>query len=143
MAEQRIKGKEVEVRIERGGEELTSITDVRSFEMAAQLEILSEGYLGETTDRKDEIYRGYRGSMELNFENGEILDLMRTVVDRARRREAGLQVNIRATLNFPSGENKIILLMDCFFGEIPLSFGSRGDYGTVSLTFEGSDFRLL
>jgi len=143
MSEQRIKGQEVEVRIVRGGEELTSITDVRSFEMAAQLEILSEGYLGETTDRKDEIYRGFRGSMELNFENGEILQLMRSVIDRARRREAGLQINIRATLNFPNGDTQSILLRDCFFGEIPVSFGSRGDYGTCSLTFEGSDYSLL
>jgi hypothetical protein len=143
MSEARIKGQEVEVRIVRGGEELTTITDVRSFEMAAQLELLSEGYLGETTDRKDEIYRGYRGSMELHFENADILTLMRSVIDRARRKEPGLQINIRATLNFPGGGTSAILLRDCFFGEIPISFGSRGDYGSVSLSFEGSDYSLL
>lgn len=143
MSEQRIKGQEVEIRIVRGGEELTSITDIRSFEMAAQLELLSEGYLGETTDRKDEIYRGFRGSMELHFENGEILELMRSIIDRARRREAGLQINIRATLNFPNGDTQGILLRDCFFGEIPMSFVTRSDYGSVSLSFEGSDYSLL
>lgn len=143
MAEQRIKGQEVEVRIVRGGEELTTITDVRSFEMAAQLELLTEGYLGETSDRRDEVYRGYRGGMELHFENRDLLDLTRSIIDRARRQDPDLRINIRATLQFPAGQRVRLQLNDCFFGEIPMSFGSRADYGAVSLSFEGTDFRVI
>jgi len=143
MAEQRIKGQEVEVIIVEGGQPLNTIRDVRSFDISAQLEILSEGYLGETTDRRDEIYRGFSGSMELNFENPDILDFTRRIVDRARRREPGLVINVKATLQFPSGKRTRVLLKDVFFGEVPMSFGSRSDYGTVSLSFEGSDYSVL
>src|SRR6185295_7931744 len=97
-----------------------TITDIRSFEVAAQLEILREGYLGETTDRRDEIYRGVRGRMEIHFENGDVFNLMRGVVDRARRRNQTAideVINIKATLNFPGGGRPIVLIRDAFFGE--------------------------
>ena len=127
MADSRIRGESVEIQVIDGGQ-LTSINDIRSFEFAAQLEILREGYLGETSDRRDEIYRGYRGRMELHFENQDFLEFMRSVIDRARRRRLGVQINIKATLNFPNGESPIVNLIDCYFGEIPVTFGSRTDY---------------
>lgn len=122
---------------------LTSINDVRSFEMAAELEILKEGYLGETTDRRDTIYRGYHGKMEVHFENRAILDLMRSLIDKARRRVPGIRVNGKVTLAFPGGERIRILLKDMNFGEIPMTFGSRADYGTISLDFSGDDYNQL
>ncbi len=143
MAEQRIKGQEVEIRITEGGALLETLTDIQNFEMAGILEVITENYLGETSDRKDEIYRGYRGSMSLHFSNRTVLDLMRRIIDRARRRVAGVVINIKATLQFPAGDRVSVVLEDCFFGEIPLSFGSRSDYGSVSLTFEGTDFDVI
>lgn len=143
MAETRIKGQEVEIIIVSGSTPLETITDVKSFEMAAQLEILREGYLGETTDRRDEIYRGVRGRLELNFENDDILALMRQVVDRARRREAGLKINIKATLVFGNGDRPRVTIPNVFFGEIPMSFASRGDYGSITLDFEAEDFSII
>jgi len=143
MAEQRIKGQEVEVLLVLKGQPLDTITDVRSFEMAAQMELLREGYLGETTDRRDDVYRGVRGRMELHFENADVFRLMREVIDRARRREPGTKVNVKATLNFPSGERPLVLIQDVFFGEIPMTFGGRTEYGTISLEFEAQDFSVL
>lgn len=143
MSTQRIKGQEVEVLLIDGGEPRDTITDVRSFEFAAQLELLREGYLGETTDRRDEIYRGFRGKIEFHFENRDILSFTRSVIERARRRTPGVRINIKATLNFPNGDRPRILLRDCFFGEIPMSFASRSDYGSVSLDFEGEDYQVI
>lgn len=145
MSEQRIKGQETEVLLIQGGIPVATITDVRSFEMSVQLEILKEGYLGETTDRRDSVYRGVRGKIELHFENQDILALMRSLVDRARRRVAlgDSQVNIKTTLNFPNGDRPLVLITKAEFGEIPMSFGSRADYGTVSLDFEAEDFTVL
>jgi len=143
MASQRLKGQEVELIIVENDAPLTGIADVRSFEMAAQLEILREGYLGETTDRRDSLYRGYRGRMELHFENRDVLDLMRRLVDKARRRTAGTRINVKATFAFPSGERVRLLLKDIEVGEVPIGFGSRSDYGTIGLEFEGSDYNQL
>lgn len=143
MADPRIKGQEIEILLVSKNQPLQTITDVRSFEMAIQTEILREGYLGETTDRRDEVYRGIRGRMELHFENDDIFNLIADVVDRARRREPGTKINVKATLNFPNGQRPRVLIPDVFFGEIPIGFGSRTDYGTLSLDFEAEDFRVL
>lgn len=143
MADQRIKGQETEVVLVENGEPLNTIRDIQSMDMEASLEILSEGYLGETTDRKDEKYNGYSGSLAMHFSNPDILDLTRRIIDRARRREPGLKINVKTTLQFPNGVRTRVMLKDCFFGAIPMSFGGRGEYGSITLPFEGSDYSVL
>jgi hypothetical protein len=121
----------------------TTITDVRSFEVAFQLELLREGYLGETTDRRDEIFRGVRGRLELHFENQDVFNLFALIVARARRREPGAVVNIKATLNFPNGDRPRVNIGNAFFGEIPIAFGGRSEYGTIGLEFEAESADVL
>jgi len=137
MADQRIKGQEVEVLIVVDG------TDVQSFEVAAKLEIKEEGYLGEATNRYDEIFNGVRGRMELHIENDDVFDLWASIIDRAKRRTPGTQINVKATLNFPNGDRPRVLINDAFFGESALNFASRGDYGTVGLEFQASDVSVI
>jgi hypothetical protein len=143
MGDPRIKGQEIEVLLILNGVLQDTITDVRSFEFAPQLEIKEEGYLGEKTNRKDEIFNGVRGRMELHFENKDIFDLMKAVIDRAKRRTPGTQINIKATLNFPNGDRPRVIISDVSFGEIPVAFGARGDYGTVGLDFQSEDLNFL
>lgn len=143
MSDQRIKGQEVEVLISVGNVPQTTITDIRSFELTFQLEKKSEGYLGETSNRKDEVFNGIQGKIELHYENEDVLNLVKAIVDRAQRRTPGTKINIKATLNFPNGDRPRILLSDVSFGEIPMSFGSRTDYGTMSLDFEGTEYTVI
>jgi hypothetical protein len=143
MAEQRIKGQEVELLLVENNVPLTTIQDIKSFEMQAQLEILKEGYLGETTDRRDSVYRGYSGKMEVHFEGRSVLEFTRRLVDKARRRVPGARVNCKVTLVFPAGDRIRMILKDLEFGVVPLGFASRTDYGTVSLDFEGADYSLI
>jgi len=143
MALQRIKGQEVSVILVVAGVMQDEITDIKSFDVTREFESTEEGYLGETANRYDEFYKGYSGSMELNFGSRAVFDLMTSIQDRAQRREPGTVINIKATLNFPSGERRKVLLQDAFFDSIPMSFGSRGDYGTVSLSFKGADVRVI
>lgn len=139
----RIKGQEVEILLIEDNVPLTSITDVRSFEMNIQLEILKEGYLGETTDRRDSIYRGFTGHVDVHFETRDIIDFSRRLIDKARRRTAGARVNMKVTLNIPDEDRVRVVLKDLSFGEIPIGFGSRSDYGSISLPFEGEDFGII
>lgn len=143
MGSPRIKGQEIEVLLILNGVLQDTITDVRSFEVAAKLETKEEGYLGEKTNRYDEIFNGVRGRMELHFENKDVFDLIESIIDRAKRRTPGTQINIKATLNFPNGDRPRVIISDAFFGEIPISFGSRGDYGTVSLDFQAEDVNII
>lgn len=143
MADQRIKGQDVSVLIVEGGRPLTEIRDVQSLDMEFQVEVLNEGYLGETSDRRDDIYRGFSGSINFHFSSPEILKLARRVIERARGREPGVVINFKATLQFPNGTRTRVLLRDVFFGAIPVSFGDRASYGASTLSFEGEDFSLL
>lgn len=143
MPEQRIKGQEVELMFVEDNVPLSTIQDIKSFEMEAQLEILKEGYLGETTDRRDSVYRGFSGKVEVHFESRDLLDFSRRLIDKARRRTPGARVNMKVTLVFPAGDRLRLILKDLAFGPVPLGFAGRTDYGTVSLTFEGEDFNQI
>jgi hypothetical protein len=136
VADQRIKGQEVQALLIVDGEVKDTITDIRSFEVELQTEILREGYLGETTDRRDEVFKGVRGRIELHFENQDVFDLFQQVVNRARRRQPGTTINVKASLNFPNGQRKLVIVENIFFGPIPMAFANRADYGTISLDFE-------
>lgn len=141
--DQRVKGQETEVLLVLDGKVQNTITTIKSFEIAFQLEILKEGYLGETTDRRDEIFRGVRGKLELHINNQDIFDLVQSVVDRAQRRTSGVKVNVKSTINFPNGQRPRIIIPDVSFGEVPLNFAGRSDYGTVSLDWEASNFARI
>ena len=143
MAQQRIRGQEIEVLVVVNGAPKTNMTSVRSFEVTLNTEVMSEGYLGETTERKDSIYKGVSGKIELHFDNQEVMKVYQAIVDKARRRTPGTKINIKATLNFPGGQRPRVLISDCEFGPMPLSFGSRSDYGTASLDFEASDVSFM
>lgn len=140
---QRVKGQEVVVQIVKDSEVLNTISDIRSFEVSFQMEVLREGYLGETTNRRDSIFTGIAGRMELHFENKDIFDLIKDLLDKARRRTPGATINIQAVLNMPNGERPKINILDAEFGEIPVGFGSRQDYGTISLTFEAAEASVI
>ena len=139
MAGERIKGQEVEVMLVIGGRPYTSITAVRSLEVNFDGEIKQEGYLGESTDRFDSVFKGFKGSIEYHIESRELLDMAMALTNIARRRLPGVQVNIRATFNFPSGRVARLVLVNAVFGAFPFSVGGRSEYGSVKLEFASSE----
>lgn len=143
MADQRIKGQEIEILLIVGGVVQDTITDIRSFEVAAKLAMTEEGYLGEKTNRYDEVFNGMRGRIELHFENKDVFDLLTSIVDRAKRRTPGTKINVKATLNFPNGDRPRFLISDVSFGEIPFNFAGRSEYGTMGLEFQAEDFDVI
>lgn len=140
---QRIKGQEVEVLVVVNGAPKTNMTSIRSFEVTLNTEVMSEGYLGETTERKDSIFKGISGRIELHFDNQEVMKVYQAIVDKARRRTPGVKINIKATLNFPGGQRPRVMLPDVEFGPMPLNFSSRSEYGSATLDFEGSDMQFM
>jgi hypothetical protein len=142
---QRIRGQEVEVVMIVGGEPKTTITEIKSFEVEFELDVLKEGYLNQKADKRDEIYNGITGKMELHMGSPDVLDVVQKIVDRATRRDAAastVQINVKASLNWPDGTRRKLTVIDASFGSIPLSFGGRAEYGSLSLSFEAETFSL-
>lgn len=144
MANQRIKGQETELSVVVDGAVQSQLTDaIQSFEFTQEAETLEEGYLGEKSNRYDSIYKGYSFSIGLHNSSGGVFDFLNTLRDRDQRRTPGVVINIKTTLNFPSGERKRIILTDAFFDSAGLSFGGRSEYGTTTLTGKGTEYRVL
>lgn len=141
---QRLKGQEVKITF-NGPEGLEEgLTDVQNFEAEFQEEILTEGYLGETTNRRDDIFNGVSGSAELHVEQAAYFRFVQRVKDRSQRRTPATGVfNILARLSFPNGETVRALFEDVFFGPLPIRVGGRGEYVQVRITWESSDGRFL
>lgn len=140
---QRIKGQEVSVLLIVDGEVMDTITDVRSFSVTLLIDTLSEGYLGETTERQDEIFKGVEGDISFHFENQDVFNLFAKIVDRAQRRTPGVRVNIKATMNFPNGDSPMWIIYDVAFGNLATKFGSRADYGEITLPFKAATFQVV
>jgi hypothetical protein len=116
-----------------------TLTDIQSFHVTAMFEIISKGYLGEKTERKDMILKGIKFEMELHVHTQDYLSLVQDVHDKAQRIKPDLTFNITAILNFPNGDTPEVLLSDVSFGEMPTDVQSRGDYVTVKLQGECED----
>lgn len=140
---QRIKGQEVECRIILDGVVVGALTDIRNFEVTPKLEKLEEQYLGETTKRYDEIFNGVDFKMDLHFSDADMFKFIESVISRAQRRVPGTKVNIKAKLNFATGQTPIVMMNDCFFDELPISFGGRSEYGQITVSGSCSEFKRL
>lgn len=140
MPSQRIRGQEVQVLITRAGSLEDSLTEIQNFNFEAEFEIKSQGYLGEKTNRKDDIYNGVKGDMELHLHSQAWFSFLNAVKDRAARVTPDLVINIVAVCNFPDGTTPSVLFPDVKFGAMPVAISSRGDYVKVKMAFEGDDF---
>lgn len=140
---QRIKGQEISLNVVLDGAIQDSITDIRNFEVTPKIDILDEQYLGQTTDQFDEIFKGVHGKFDIHFESQDVFLFIQAVVNRARRRTPGTVVNIKATLNFPNGDRPRVALQNVFFADFPITFGSRSDYGQISMEFSASEVQFL
>jgi hypothetical protein len=139
---QRIKGQEVSVLLVRDNALEDTITDIQSLDIDHMLEVISKGYLGEPTERKDEIYKGVKFKLELHIHTQDVFKLEQAIINRAKRITPDTQINITGTFSFPNGDTPSMLLSDCKFGAIPHKVSSRGDYVQITLEGEVSDLTV-
>lgn len=139
----RIKGQEVEIIMLIDGEPRGNLAFAKSVDFSFLTERKAEGYLGETTQRYDTIFNGVEGKTQHHFDRAEPFNIIRAIINKARRREPGTQFNLRATLNFAIGRKARIVFRDAEFGALPIAFSSRADYGTFSLDFGCSEAQIL
>lgn len=139
----RLIGQDTVVTLVQDNRPLTQIDTVKSHEITVQLEILKEGFLGQTTDLRDEVFRGIAGKMDLQLAAIDALTLMNAIVQRAKNRQSGTRVTIKSTFQFPNGDRAIFVIPDVKFGEVPINNAGRTDYVSMSLTYEADDMQFI
>jgi len=143
MATQRLLGQQVSIIIIQDSAPLTELNCIRSFSFTYELEMKDEGYLGETTNRKDSVFKGVKMDLELHTNNNKIFTLIQSAVDKARRRTPGTRINIKCSLVYSNGDTVRVTFPDVEFGDFPVSIGSRTDYVTVKLDAACSEARAV
>lgn len=142
MPAQRIKGQEVSILIVQDSVLQDTLTDIQNFNGSLELEIKSVGYLGEKSNRKDEIFNGCKFDMSLHLHTQDWFNFQLSIVNRAKRITPDTVFNISGVFSFPNGDTPVMLFPDCHFGEQPLAVNSRGDYVQVKLSGESDDYDM-
>lgn len=132
---QRIKGQEIVINIVNAGVLEDTLTSVQSFNDEDLLELIMKGYLGETSNRGDEIYNGTKFDLELHLQSQDWFKFKQSVRARARRQQPDLVFNVTVTWFFPNGDTPTVTYADVNWGPIPTNVSSRGDY--VKAKMEG------
>jgi len=143
MPSYRVRGQEVSVQVVQDGKIVAELNDVKSFDVEFQLDVMTEGYLGEFTDRRDDMFKGISGKIEFHIENNAPFDFINAVVQRSQSRVKGTQFNVQSTVNLPNGQVKRLLVNDIFFSSIPVNVSGRSDYVTYSLPYEAAEGKFL
>jgi hypothetical protein len=130
MPAQRIKGQEVQILIVQDGSLADTLTDIQNFNMEDDFELIQKGYLGEPTDRYDEVYKGMKFDFEMHTHTQDYLTFVGAIRQRAQRIVPDTVFNITAVFNYPEGDTPTRLLPDCNFGPVGDKVNSRGDYKT-------------
>jgi hypothetical protein len=130
---QRIKGQEIICQVVADGQLEDEITAIVDFNDSTDLEIIAKGYLGEKTNRQDDILNGYSGSLTFHLQTQSWYTLKAKIESRAKREQPDLQFNLSKTLFFPNGQTPSITFVDVKFGKIDEKAGSRADYASVTI----------
>lgn len=144
MPQQRIKGQETIITILQDGDLRSRIDSITDAEVSFDLEILEEGYLGETANRFDAIFNGMGIKLTGHLTNKQFIDFTQAIVGRAQRRAGGaIQIDIATTLVFPGGDLVNIGIPDVQFGAVPFSDGGREEYVEWTLEGKASEFEIF
>lgn len=143
MSEFRVMGKSVTVRFTRDKVLLQSVTAIKNFTFETRQRIITEGYLGESAQRQDEIFDEVGGSFGVHPEGTEILSLQQMIADRSRRRIANdEQVSCTFRIQFPNAAIARITIPDMKFDPIPFNVSARDAYVDMAFTFKSDRYLL-
>jgi len=140
----RLKGQEVDVNVFSATNGLeTSFQNVGSIEFQFDREILSEGYLGQTTEQKDDIHTGVSGTLTINSRTADVMSLIQRITEASKGRLPGESIQIVASYRFPLGGTRRVVIPDAKFGNIPINASDRKSYVEFRFEFAADDATIL
>lgn len=136
------------MRLARNNTLEATLTAIKDLTVQFDLATLEEGYLGETTMRKDDIFNGVSGSLSMDSEGQEQFQFIEFIQQRAQRNPnlgplANNRVNTTARFTFPNGQVPRIVVQDQKFDAIPLSISGRDAYVSATFPFKSERARIL
>lgn len=142
--ELRLRGQETQLRITQGGVILRTLTLIENLTVTILAEILRKSYLGQTTEMKDDIYKGVKVEFGFDVTSSEPFVMVATLRDRMQRRtaQAGAQVNLRTTLNLANGTRPRLTIPDLKFQDPTFALQNRESYAGFRFQCEAEDFQL-
>ena len=140
---ERLKGQETSVNIMSTTNGLeTSFSDIKNSEFQFDRDILSEGYLGQTTEQKDDIFKGVSGKIVFHSGTADIMGFVQRLNEISKGRLPGESIQVVSTLRFPNGTRRVIFA-NCAFGNIPINNAGRENYVEFTLEFASDDGRVI
>ena len=130
----RLKGQEIEVRFIADGVMQEAFACPVSFDDNIKTELKEQGYLGEKTNRHDEVYNGTDFNLKMHVQSNKWMAFQKLVTDRAQRITPATVINIIRSDFYSDGSTGTRIYPDVHFGPMPSSGPSRTDYVDVSLT---------
>lgn len=142
--ELRLRGQEVQLRITQGGVILRTLVNIENLTWTILAEILRKSYLGQTTEQKDDIYKGTKVEFGFDLTSKEPFVMVAALRDRMQRRtaQAGAQVNLRFTCNLADGTRPRITIPDLKFQDPSFAIQNRESYAGFRFQCEAEDFQL-
>lgn len=124
----RLKGQEVSIRVVDSGTLVASLDSISSFNSEMKSEIKEDGFLGETTNRFDDIHNGYGGDFEIQLRRPDWADFQLRVQARQERKNPNIVFNVVRTDLYPDGTSTVYTYIDVKWGPMTESIGSRSDF---------------
>src|SRR5512147_918828 len=84
-ADPRLRGQDIVLRILQDGALVDELQAVGSFNDEVKLEIKEDGFLGEPTNRYDQILNGYGGDLEVQVNSPSYLTFVASVEAKGKR----------------------------------------------------------
>jgi hypothetical protein len=128
----RLRGSDAQIRLVLNNVLQRTITAVRDITWTTKRDILRQGFLGESADRHDDIFRGNAVEFTVEPESKEIFVFERALINRSSRRtaQANVRVDLSVVWQFPNGDRPRITLLDLKFGDTAFSIPGRDQFAT-------------
>lgn len=143
-ASQRLKGQDCVLSIQVDGSLQTRIDSIQSAEIELELELLQDGFLGETFDRLDTVYKAIRVKLDGHVNSQAYLELFDAIAGKAQRRAGSpVRIDLMGTFMFPNGDFPSLLIPDVQFESIPMTLGGRDEHVSFELNGKASGYKLV
>jgi len=137
---QRLRGDEVSVLVTTGGVLEDTFDAISNFNLEIMTEVISTAFLGEKTERKDDIFKGVKFDFEMQVAKQNVFTFLDKVKKRAQRITPDLQFNITGVFNYANGDTVVATIPDAKFAATPIQTGSRSDYVKLKISGEADDW---
>lgn len=130
----KLLGTDVQILMVRDDEVEATLTDLQNFNAELKVELLESTNLGETTTLYEEVFAGATFDFEMHVHTADYVALEKAVIERARRRNFGMVINVVAVFKFPNGDEVEWTFPDAKFGGFPMAIGGQKDYAKLKIS---------